>query len=50
MRELIEAGGVLKSDTVGRVQTPPERRESLWDEFERSGLSGPKFAKLAGLK
>jgi hypothetical protein len=50
MTKLIEAGGVLKSDAVGRVQTPPERRESLLDEFERSGLSGPKFAKLAGLK
>jgi hypothetical protein len=50
MTKLIEVGGVLKSDTVGRVQTPPERRESLLDEFERSGLSGPKFAKLAGLK
>jgi len=35
---------------VGRVHTPPERRESLLDEFERSGLSGPKFAQLAGIK
>jgi len=29
---------------------PAERRESLLDEFERSGLSGAKFAELMGLK
>lgn len=27
-----------------------ERRESLLDEFERSGLSGQKFAEVLGLK
>jgi len=42
------AGAVLKTDGVGRVRTPVARRESLLDEFERSGLSGPKFATLAG--
>jgi hypothetical protein len=26
------------------------RREELLDEFERSGLSGPKFAALVGIK
>ncbi len=41
---------VLKTDAKGRVQTPPERREKLLDEFERSGLSGAKFAALAGIK
>jgi hypothetical protein len=40
----------LKTDTKGRVQTPPARRESLLDEFERSGLSGSKFAALVGIK
>ena len=40
---------ILKTDTKGRVQTPPERREKLLDEFERSGLSGAKFAQLAGI-
>ena len=33
-----------------RPITPPERREALLDEFEHSGLSGAKFAKLAGIK
>jgi hypothetical protein len=41
---------VLKQDGLGRVQTPAERREHLLDEFERSGLSGKKFAALAGIK
>jgi len=41
---------LLKSDMIGRVLTPPARREQLLDEFERSGLSGAKFAALAGIK
>lgn len=41
---------VLKSDTKGRVRVPMERREMLLDEFETSGLSGMKFAALAGVK
>jgi len=48
MTEATEA--ILKTDTKGRVKTPPERREMLLDEFERSGLSGAKFAELAGIK
>ena len=48
---MISAGEtILKTDIKGRVQTPPERRESLLDEFERSGLSGTKFAELTGMK
>ena len=43
-------GAILKTDTKGRVQTPPARRESLLDEFERSGLSASKFAALVGIK
>jgi hypothetical protein len=42
--------GILKTDTIGRVFTPPARREQLLDEFEGSGLSGAKFAALAGIK
>jgi len=41
---------ILKSDTRGRVLTPAHRRETLLDEFERSGLSGVKFAALSGIK
>ena len=41
---------VLKSDEAGRVQTPVARQVELVREFERSGLSGPRFAELAGVK
>jgi len=41
---------VLKQDVLRRVKTPKARREQLLDEFERSGLPGLKFAKLAGIK
>ena len=41
---------ILKTDSLARLRTPPERRRELLDEFERSGLSGSKFAALAGVK
>jgi hypothetical protein len=41
---------VLKTDTRGRVHTPPERQAALLAEFGRSGLSGASFARLAGVK
>ena len=43
-------GALLRTDTHGRVRTPAARREQLLEEFERSGLSGAKFAALAGIK
>lgn len=51
MTDMIKADGeVIKTDKLGRVQTPVVRREQLLDEFERSGLSGVKFAELTGMK
>ncbi len=41
---------LLKQDVRGRVRVSAERREALLDEFERSGVSGAKFARLAGIK
>jgi len=41
---------VLKTDAVGRMHTPRERRERILDEFEQSGLSGAEFSKLVGIK
>ena len=41
---------ILKTDKMGRVRTSLERREQLLDEFEKSKLSGQKFAQLTGLK
>ena len=40
---------VLKADACGRVRMPVEKKEKLLDEFERSGLSGTKFAALSGV-
>lgn len=37
---------ILKSDAGGRVLVPVERQVELVREFERSGLSGPRFAFL----
>ena len=45
-----EASSIIKVDEVGRRRMPAARREQILDEFERSGLSGAKFAALAGLK
>ena len=41
---------ILKTDGRGRVRTPLAQREGLLDAFERSGLSGMKFAALHGVK
>jgi alpha-beta hydrolase superfamily lysophospholipase len=47
MSERVE---LLKTDVRGRVRVPDERREALLNEFEKSGLSGPKFAMVIGVK
>jgi hypothetical protein len=41
---------VIKTDVLGRMRTSAARRESLLKEFESSGMSGKKFAELAGIK
>ena len=41
---------VLKRDGLGRVKTDAARRNAILDEFERSGLSGVKFAAVTGIK
>ena len=50
MTECDGASEILKSDKLGRVQVPPERREAILDEFERSGMSGIAFARYRGIK
>jgi hypothetical protein len=42
--------GILKTDVLGRVRSSRQRREQVLNEFEESGLSGVKFAQLAGIK
>src|SRR6187549_506590 len=41
---------LLRQDTAGRVRTSKERRELLLTQFDRSGVSGARFAKMAGIK
>ncbi|MEI9997696.1 MAG: hypothetical protein WDO13_00230 [Verrucomicrobiota bacterium] len=41
---------ILMKDTRGRVVVTAERRAALLEEFDRSGISGIQFAKLAGVK
>ena len=50
MTSTIMRAEVLKQDGRGRVRVPVPRREALLDEFEKSGTSGAKFARLAGIK
>ncbi len=40
---------ILKRDALGRVTVTREQREALLDQFERSGLKGQPFARMAGV-
>jgi hypothetical protein len=42
-------GGLVKRDALGRVRTNRQEREALLEEFGRSGLSGPQFARIRHL-
>jgi hypothetical protein len=41
---------ILKTDSLARMRTPSARKQELLEEFDRSGLSGVKFAALVGIK
>ena len=41
---------ILKLDEVGRVQTPPEKREAMLAEYDRSGMTGAQFARFFGVR
>ena len=40
----------MKADRRGRLSYSPEQRSALVDAFQASGLSGPRFAALHGVK
>ena len=42
--------GIIKQDSRGRMRTTRERRETLLAEYDRSAMTGRKFAKWAGIK
>ena len=41
---------ILSQDAQGRVLVSRERRASLLEEYDRSGMSGVKFAQYIGIK
>jgi len=41
---------ILKTDVLGRVRMPREKRELILDRFEGSGMSGQAFAEYIGVK
>jgi hypothetical protein len=41
---------LIKTDVLGRMHRTCEQRQQILNEYERSGLSGPKFAALCGVK
>lgn len=41
---------LLKTDCLGRVRSTPEQRAAVLAEFDRSGLSAARFARLVGIK
>jgi hypothetical protein len=45
-----QAGQILSQDARGHVLVTPERRQSLLEEYDRSGMSGVRFAKYVGIK
>lgn len=40
---------ILKRDKKGRVRSTAARRLEVMEQFEGSGLSGPEFARVAGM-
>jgi hypothetical protein len=43
-------GAILKVDQRRRIRRSAVQREELLAEYERSGLSGPQFAAVVGVK
>ena len=41
---------ILKVDEVGRVRTPPAKREAMLAEYGRSGMTGAQFARFVGVR
>ena len=44
-----ESRGILKRDKRGRVRSTPEQRQAVLEQYARSGLSGPEFARVTGI-
>jgi hypothetical protein len=46
----LDAHKILNQDAQGRVLISRERRALLLEEYDRSGMSGVKFAQYVGIK
>ena len=40
---------IMKTDKLGRIQTPPEQREARLDALGRSGMTDTELARLHGI-
>ena len=52
MTESDTTGGstlIFRQDRAGRVRRTAQQRAEILAEFDRSGLSGPQFARVAGI-
>lgn len=45
-----QAGQILSQDARGRVLATQERRDLVLEEYDRSGMSGVRFAQYVGIK
>ena len=43
-------GVLVATDSKGRLRVPREQRKAVLARFEQSGMSGAKFAAVAGIK
>src|SRR5213075_967075 len=43
-------GVLVQTDSKGRLRVSKEQRKAVLAKFEQSGMSGAKFAALAGIK
>jgi hypothetical protein len=41
---------LVATDSKGRVRVTKGERRAVLDQFEQSGMSGARFAKVAGIK
>jgi len=46
---LLSAGEILKQDSLGRVRTPPGKRQEILTAFDGSGMSAARFAAMVGM-
>ena len=46
---IVTAEEILKQDSLGRVRTPLAKRQEILAAYDGSGMSGARFAAMAGI-